>query len=129
MSKFQGIDSLEIREAGAADWNSPVAVLENVMEEGSENPIEIPEDDKTGRGDTLYAGERRPYTFSCADLDQYAPLRAKMVADEKVDIRMKDIEGNYETLAEGWIPKVWKPKGFTTGRRNVFYIKVTPFII
>ena len=128
MSKFQGIQSVEWRPAGAANWDAAVA-LNNVLEEGTENPVEIPEDDKTGRGDSLYAGERRPFTFSCPELDKYAALRAKMVADEAVDLRMTDVEGNKEVIVENWIPKVWKPKGFTTGRRNVFFLKVTPFII
>jgi hypothetical protein len=128
MSKFSGIAKLEIRTTGTADWSAPI-VLDDVMEEGSENPVEIPEDDKTGRGDALYAGERRPFTFSSVNLNHFSTLRGYMVADTRVDLRMTDIEGNTEEIATGWIPKVWKPKLFATGRRQKFYLKVTPFII
>lgn len=128
MSKFSGFRKLQWADAGTS-FGTPVDI-ELVSEDGTENTVELPEDDKiTHKGQPLYAGVRETNTFNCYDLSKFAALETKMKANAAIDVRLVDPEGNNQTVALDVIPMVHKPKKYATGRLNTFVLKITNFIV
>lgn len=93
----------------------------------SEDTPEQPSDDETTEGDQLFAGEYKTGVVRVYDLSKYPALRAKMIADEKIDLRKEDLGGNMNTIAENFIPKVMKPDNFAPGARRFFELRYRKF--
>jgi len=95
----------------------------------SSSTINQPNNEKTTEGDILFAGETREEKINVYDLSAYDALRAKMLADERIDLRYVDIEGNTNDVALSFIPLVQKPNMYDPGKRRFFTLIVTKFLV
>lgn len=126
-SIFTGVEKARYRPAGEADWTNEVELLK-VKADSESNP-EQPSDDELGNGDVLFAGETKQETLRIYDMDKYAALRTLMIADDKIDLQIMDLEGNWNDVAFDFIPRVRKPNQYGTGARRFFELIVTKFVI
>lgn len=77
------------------------------------------EAEETSSGIELYSGTEDVYEIPVYDETKEAALRAKMEADELVDLRFTDAEGNTE-VEQGFSVIVRKQKNFTPRQRETW---------
>lgn len=124
-SIFSGAIKFQYDDAGNA---FATAVDLYPCKSDSEDNPEQPTDDETTEGDQLFAGEFKNGVIRCYDMSKYDALRAKQVADEKIDLRKEDLGSNMNNIAMDFIPKVMKPDNFAPGQRRFFELRYRKFV-
>lgn len=124
-SLFSGAKKLRFQNAGG-DWS---AATELIIKSDSESSPEQPSDDETSSGDILFAGEYENETINVYSMEHYDALRAKMIADERIDLQQQDMGENWNDIALDFIPRVRKPRNYATGARRFFVLAVRKFHI
>ncbi len=118
---YSGIKKVEYSSDGGTTWVDLGTPL-------SDSTIGFePQESETGKGTSLYAGEKKEHVFHIPDLSKYSALETIMKADTEIDVRVTDVEGNTETIAEDATVKVKKVYAGAVGNRNYFEMKVTTF--
>jgi len=100
-------------QAGQDSYTS----LGEIHLDSAHNPATSQEE--TSSGQELYAGTQDVYELKFYDESKYAALRTEMLADNLVDLRFTDAEGNDDDDA-GYSVIVWKTRNFNPRTRQAF---------
>lgn len=123
-SDFSGVAKVEYDSAGnsfasAVDLGKPIADSAGVGNE--------PQVVETGKGTNVYAGVKKEHVFNILDMSKFSALETIMKADSEIDVRITDVEGNTETIAENASVQVKKVYATAVGTRNYFEMKIQYF--
>lgn len=122
---YSGIKKVEYATAGTS-FASPVDLGTPL----SDSTIGFdPQEVETGKGTTLYAGEKKEHVFHIPDLSKFSALETIMKNDTEVDVRITDVQGNVETIAENATVKVKKMYDGAVGKKNYFELKIQTFAV
>ena len=121
IGNYSGIKKVEYSTDGTTwvDLGTPLADSQGVGKE--------PQAVETGKGTNLYAGVKGEHVFNITDMSKYADLETAMKADTEISVRVTDLEGNVETIAEEASVIVKKVVGSQVGSRNYFEMKVNAY--
>ena len=120
---YSGIKKVEYYLSDAGTWTDLGTPL-------SDSTIGFdPQESETGKGTSLYAGEKKEHIFHIPDLSKYSALETIMKNNYEISVRITDVEDNVETIAENATVKVKKVYGGQVGSRNYFEMKITTFAV